>query len=320
MLYQLSYVGASWMLAAGARPAFAVPRRDGRSAAPAGSVSPMGHPAGSERQRQAVSRFRELHERGCFVIPNPWDPGSVRALESLGFQALATTSAGFAFSRGRPDALDALSVQDVLDHVAEIVAAAGVPVNADFQSGYADTSDGVAENVRRCVATGVAGLSIEDATGGDALYERGEAVQRVRAARAAIDETGTGVLLTARAECFLVGHPDPLAESIARLRAYAEAGADVLFAPGVREPDDIAAIVQAVAPKPVNVLMSGDTGVSVADLERLGVRRISVGSALARVAWGAVLDAAGGIARDGSFAGLAGAASFAELNALFARA
>jgi len=270
-----------------------------------------------DRQADLVARFRELHEHGCFVIPNPWDPGTVIALESLGFEALATTSAGFAFSRGRPDALGALTVEDVLEHVAEIAAAAQVPVNADFQSGYADTAEGVAENVRRCAATGVAGLSIEDATGADALYERAAAVDRVRAARAAIDETGTGVLLTARAECFLVGHPDPLAESLARLAAYAEAGADVLFAPGVREPGDISAIVEAVAPKPVNVLMSADTGLTVSGLEQLGVRRISVGSALARVAWGAFLDAARGIAGEGSFAGLGGAASFAELDALF---
>ena len=264
-----------------------------------------------------VARFRALHDRGCFAIPNPWDPGTVRALEACGFPALATTSAGFAFSRGRPDALDALSPEDVLEHVAEVVSAASVPVNADFQSGYSRTAEGVAENVRRCVATGVAGLSIEDATGGDGLYEPGEALERVRAARAAIDETGTGVMLTARAECFLVGVPDPLGEAIARLSAYAEAGADVLFAPGVRSQQDIAEIVRAVAPKPVNVLMSADTGLTLADLERLGVRRVSVGSALARVAWGAFLRASRLISEEGSFAGLARAASFEELNVLF---
>ena len=264
-----------------------------------------------------MARFRALHEQGCFVIPNPWDRGTVRALESLGFEALATTSAGFAFSRGRPDALDAMSLDDVLAHVADIAAAAQVPVNADFQSGYSATAEGVGENVRRCVATGVAGLSIEDARSGEDLYELDAATDRVRAARAAIQETGTGVLLTARAECFLVGGPDPLAESIERLRAYAEAGADALFAPGVREPGHIEAIVDAVAPKPVNVLMSADTGLTVSDLAALGVRRISVGSALSRVAWGGFLEAAGLIAREGSFAGLGAAAPFAELNELF---
>jgi 2-methylisocitrate lyase-like PEP mutase family enzyme len=274
--------------------------------------------ANAARQQELVTRFRALHEHGCFAIPNPWDLGTVRALERTGFLALATTSAGFSFSRGRPDALDALSVEDVLAHVAEIAAAAEVPVNADFQSGYAEGAEGVAANVRRCVATGVAGLSIEDATGADALYPREQALERVRAARAAIDESGTGVLLTARAECFLVGDPDPLAESIARLQAYADAGADVLFAPGVRELEQIRAIVQAVAPKPVNVLMSADTGVTLAELAQAGVRRVSVGSALARVAWGAFLQAARQIGEQGSFAGLAAAAPFAELNELFA--
>jgi 2-methylisocitrate lyase-like PEP mutase family enzyme len=268
-------------------------------------------------QRERVARFRALHERGCFAIPNPWDPGTVRALEELGFEALATTSAGFSFSRGRPDTLDALSLDDVLEHIAEIAAAARVPVNADFQSGYADSAAGVGENVRRCAATGVAGLSIEDGSGAGGLYGLGEAVARVSAARAAIDDSGTGVLLTARAECFLYGVPDPLADAIERLVAYADAGADVLFAPGVRERGDIEAIVEAVAPKPVNVLMSTDTGLTLPDLERLGVRRVSVGSALARVGWAAFLSAAGEIASKGSFARLGGAAPFAELNALF---
>ena len=273
----------------------------------------MGEPG----QAQLISRFRALHERGCFVIPNPWDPGGVRALEALGFEALATTSAGFAFSRARPDATDALDVEEVLGHVAEIVASAKVPVSADFQSGYSDSADGLARNVRRCVETGVAGLSIEDTTAAGSLYELDEALDRVRAARAAIDETGTGALLTARAECFLVGHPDPLGESIRRLEAYAEAGADVLFAPGASRPEDIRAIVQAVEPKPVNVLMGTDTGVSAGELEQLGVRRISVGSALARVAWGAFLAAARLISQEGSFAGLRGATPFPELNELF---
>ena len=273
---------------------------------------------GDGGQARLISRFRDLHERGCFVIPNPWDPGSVRALEALGFEALATTSAGFAFSRARPDASDSLEVDQVLDHVAEIVASATLPVSADFQSGYADSADGVAHNVRRCVETGVAGLSIEDTTRAGSLHELDDAAERVRAARAAIDATGTGALLTARAECFLVGHDDPLGESVRRLTAYAHAGADVLFAPGVSRAEDIGAIVQAVEPKPVNVLMSTDTGLSVAELGRLGVRRISVGSSLARVAWGAFLAAARLISEQGSFAGLRDAAPFPELNELFA--
>jgi 2-methylisocitrate lyase-like PEP mutase family enzyme len=270
-------------------------------------------------QAELIARFRALHEHGCFAIPNPWDPGGVRALEELGFLALATTSAGFAFSRGRPDAADALGVEEVLEHVADLVACARLPMSADFQSGYAESSEGVAENVTRCVQTGVAGLSIEDTRSTGGLYGLDEALDRVRAARAAIDETGTGVLLTARAECFLAGHPDPLAEAVKRLTAFAEAGADVLFAPGVSAPDDIRAIVQAVAPKPVNVLMSTDTGLTVGDLERLGVRRISVGSSFSRVAWGAFLGAARLLADEGSFAGLRTAAPFPELNELFSR-
>ncbi|HXB64327.1 MAG TPA: isocitrate lyase/phosphoenolpyruvate mutase family protein [Solirubrobacteraceae bacterium] len=262
--------------------------------------------------------FRALHAHGCFVIPNPWDAGSAKALQKLGFAALATTSAGFAFSRGLPDAPDALAVGDVLEHIADIVNAVDVPVSADFQAGYADDPDGVAANVRRCVDAGVAGLSLEDTRpephGG--LFEVSEAVERVQAARAAIDGAAD-VLLTARAECFLVGHPNPLAESVRRLQQYAEAGADVLFAPGVRERDQIRTIVEEVAPKPVNVLMSADTGLAVSDLARLGVRRVSVGSALARVAWGSFLDAAGTIARDGRFTGLHGAADFQRLNTLF---
>jgi 2-methylisocitrate lyase-like PEP mutase family enzyme len=263
--------------------------------------------------------FRALHERGCFVVPNPWDPGTALALQRLGFKALATTSAGFSFSRGLPDSPDALSVDAVLDHIAEIVAAAEVPVNADFQSGYALDPEGVAVNVRRCLDTGVAGLSIEDTTADPAepLFELSEAVERIRAARAAIDSTGADVLLTARAECFLVGHEDPLGESIRRLQAYAEVGADVLFAPGLRARSDIRAVVESVQPKPVNVLMSANTGLRVADLAELGARRVSVGSSLARVAWGAFLRATRNVVDEGSFAGLDGAATFAELNAMF---
>ena len=263
--------------------------------------------------------FKALHQSGCFVIPNPWDAGSARALATLGFQALATTSAGAGFSRGLPDVSGELGIEGVLAHVAELVAATELPVSADFQNGYAADAAGVAENVLRCVETGVAGLSIEDAPGprGQALLDPAEAIERVRAAREAIDSTGSEVLLTARAECFLVGHPDPLGESIRRLQDYAETGADVLFAPGVRHPTDIRALVDALDPLPVNVLISSDAGLTIADLAELGVRRVSVGSALSRVGWGAFLRAARTIADEGSFAGLDGAASFAELNAMF---
>ena len=253
------------------------------------------------------------------MIPNPWDAGTARALTQMGFAALATTSAGFGFSRGRPDDPSALNVDAVLAHVGDLVAATELPINADFQSGYAADADGVAVNVARCVATGVAGLSIEDGTGRHdrPLLDLPEAVERVGAARAAIDASGADVLLTARAECFLVGVAEPLDDSIRRLRAYVEAGADVLFAPGVRQPEEIRAIVDAVQPQPVNVLMSAATGLSVADLAALGVRRISVGSALARVAWGAFLQAAHELAEGGSFEGLDSATPFAELNAMF---
>jgi 2-methylisocitrate lyase-like PEP mutase family enzyme len=262
--------------------------------------------------------FRQLHEQGCFVIPNPWDTGTAIALAAMGFPALATTSAGFAFARGRPDTPTALSLDAVLDNIAEIVDAVDLPVNADFQAGYADDVQGLAVNVARCVATGVAGLSIEDASGSsdDPLYSLPEAVDRIRAARSAIDESGTDVLLTARAECFLYGRTD-LAEAITRLQAFADAGADVLYAPGVRTREDIAALVDALHPYPVNVLMGSDTGLTVADLAELGVRRISVGSALSRVAWGAFLSAASQIADAGSFTGLAQAAQFDHLNSLF---
>jgi 2-methylisocitrate lyase-like PEP mutase family enzyme len=261
--------------------------------------------------------FRKLHESGCFVIPNPWDIGTARYLRHLGFQALATSSAGFAFSQGLPDA--DVSCDAMLSHVAEIVASVDLPVNADFESGYADDAEGVARNVRRCVETGVAGLSIEDSTSDPSkpLFDLPVAVERMRAARAAIDSSGQNVILVGRAECFLVGHPDALKESIRRLQAYSEAGADLLYAPGVREREDIRAIVSAVSPKPVNVLMSANTGLKVPDLAALGVRRISVGSSLARAAWGGFVRAAKAIAEEGSFAGFDGAAPFAELNGFF---
>lgn len=263
--------------------------------------------------------FRALHESGCFVIPNPWDVGTVRALTQLRFRALATTSAGFSFTRGLPDSPTGLSVDTMLDHIAEITSVANLPVNADFQSGYASDPEGVAANVRRCVATGVAGLSIEDQTGVPErpLYDLPEAVDRVRAARAAIDSCGADVLLTARAECYQVGQPDALRQSISRLQAYAEAGADVLYAPGPRNLDDIRTIVESVKPKPVNALMATNVGLRVSDLAEIGVRRVSVGSALSRAAWGAFLRAAREIAKDGSFAGLDGAATFDELKAIF---
>jgi 2-methylisocitrate lyase-like PEP mutase family enzyme len=260
-----------------------------------------------------------LHEQGCFIIPNPWDVGTARYLQRLGFPALATTSAGYAFSQGLPDSVTALSRDQVLRHLVEIVGATDLPVNADFQSGYAADAEGVAESVRLCVATGVAGLSIEDATGNASrpLYDLPEALERLRAARAAIDASGVPVLLTARAECYLVGHPDAFRESIRRLQAYAQAGADVLFAPGVRKREEIQAQVAAVSPKPLNVLVSADIGLRIPDLAELGVRRVSVGSALARAAWAGLMRAARLLADEGSFAGLDGATPFSELNTMF---
>ena len=259
--------------------------------------------------------FRKLHASGCFVIPNPWDVGTARYLRHLGFPALATSSAGLAFSLGLPDA--AVSRDIVLSHVAEIVASVDLPVNADFESGYAHDPAGVAESVRLCVETGVAGLSIEDSTGdrSNPLYNLPMAVERMKAARAAIGDSG--VLLVGRAECFLVGHAEPLKESIRRLQAYAEAGADVLYAPGVRERADIEAIVSAVSPKPVNVLMSANTKLKVSDLAEMGVRRISVGSSLARTAWGGFIRAARAIAEAGSFAEFDSSAPFGDLNNFF---
>ena len=262
--------------------------------------------------------FAKLHESGCFVIPNPWDVGSARFLRHLGFRALATTSAGFQFTRGQADTVWGSPRDVVLAHVAEIVAATDLPVNADFQSGYAHDPEGVAANVALCVDTGVAGLSIEDATGDPGqLYELSFAVRRIRAARDAIAAQGAPVLLTARAESYLTGRPEPLEDALRRLTAYAEAGADVLFAPGPRTREELRAIVRAVAPKPVNAIVTANIGFTVADLADLGVRRISVGSALARTAWGGFIRAARAIAERGSFEGFDGAAPFAELNAVF---
>jgi 2-methylisocitrate lyase-like PEP mutase family enzyme len=264
--------------------------------------------------------FRALHERGCFVIPNPWDAGSARYLQHLGFKALATTSAGFAFSQGLPDSDVAVSRDRTLANIAEIVAAVDLPVSADFSSCYGVSPSDVADSVTRCVATRVAGLSIEDATGEPStpLYDLSLAVERVKAAREAIDRSDTGVLLTARAECYHVGHADPLRESVRRLQAYAQAGADVLFAPGPRKPEEIKALVEAVHPKPLNLLVVSDIGLGVDDIAALGVRRISVGGAFALAGWAAFMRAAQAVKMSGSFSGLANIASYPEINELFA--
>jgi len=261
--------------------------------------------------------FRKLHESGCFVIPNPWDAGTARYLRHLGFPALATTSAGYAFGEGLPD--NAVALESMLRHVAEIVAAVDLPVNADFEGGFAREPEGVAANVKRCVETGVAGLSIEDSTGdrGNPLFELPLAVERIQAARAAIEATGTGVLLTARAECYLTGHPEPFGEAMRRLEAFAKAGADVLYAPGVAAPEEIKAMIAALSPKPVNFLMFRNLGLRVTDVAEWGVRRISVGSSLARAAWSGFLRAAELIAKEGSFAGFDGMVPFAEINGFF---
>ncbi len=262
--------------------------------------------------------FAALHQSGCFVIPNPWDAGSARYLQSLGFQALATTSAGFAWSHARPD--NGITRDMALAHLHEMVAAVDVPINADFENGFAPDAAGVAENVRMAVATGVAGLSIEDSTGDAArpLFTLDEAVQRLRAARSAIDQSGGGVMLVGRAECFLVGRPD-LAETLARLQAYANAGADCLYAPGVTTREQIVALVEAVAPKPLNLLVGSASELTVADIAALGVRRISVGGALARSAWGGFMRSARVLAEQGRFDGFADAASGKDLNALFSK-
>ncbi len=258
--------------------------------------------------------FRALHQSGCFVIPNPWDMGSARYLQHLGFKAIASTSAGFAFAQGFPDG--AVPRDTVLAHLHELAHASDLPLNADFEAGYAEDPVGVAESVRLCVESGVSGLSIEDAVDGK-LYAIDDAVARIRAARTAIDKSGADVLLVGRAECFLVGRPD-LDETIARLKAYSNAGADCLYAPAIKTREQIVAIVDAVAPKPVNVLMSsGAAPLTVADLAGLGVRRISVGGALARVGWGAVMRVAAQIANEGRFDGLNDSAPGRELNALF---
>ena len=262
-----------------------------------------------------VQIFRQLHESGCFVMPNPWDPGSARLLAGLGFPAVASTSSGFSWSLGRAD--NHVSLQEALTHLRALSAAVDVPVNADFEGGFAIEPADVAANVAAATATGIAGLSIEDSTGDRAqpLFERGLAVERIRAARRAIDESGTGILLTGRSEGFIVGRPD-LGETIERLVAYAEAGADCLYAPGIRTDAEITTLVRAVAPRPVNVLVGSDF-TTVERLTALGVRRISVGGALARAAWAGLIAAATELAEKGAFGGLAGAADGARLDGLF---
>jgi 2-methylisocitrate lyase-like PEP mutase family enzyme len=272
----------------------------------------------SAQQTSAAAEFRALHESGCFVLPNPWDIGTAIYLERLGFKALATTSAGFAFSRGKPDG--GVSRDAMLAHIREIVEATSLPVNADFMAGYAHDPEQVAANVRLCVATGVAGLSIEDNTSrtDSPLHEKQLAVERIRAARATINASKTGVVLTGRCEAWLVHDPNPLHTALDRLASYAEAGADCLYAPGVSNPDEIAQIVKTVAPKPVNVLVSGfNYQLSFSQLADLGVRRISVGSGLALAAWGAFLRAAQDMKTNGTFNLLADNASSANLNGLF---
>jgi 2-methylisocitrate lyase-like PEP mutase family enzyme len=260
--------------------------------------------------------FRTLHLSGCFVIPNPWNVGTARYLQGLGFKALATTSSGYAHSQGYADG--AQSYDQVLAHFAEIAAAADVPVNADFENGFADDLGRLAENVTRCAATGVAGLSIEDFTGDDAnpLYDFDTALARVKAARKAIDACGGDVVFTARTEGFIKNRPD-LDETIRRLKAFADAGADCLYSPGIKTREQIEATVKAVAPKPINFLNSGAFGFTVKDLAEMGVRRISVGGTLARVAMHAFIKAASGIAKDGKFDSFGGVISNAELNAFF---
>jgi 2-methylisocitrate lyase-like PEP mutase family enzyme len=260
--------------------------------------------------------FHQLHEAGCFVIPNPWDLGSARMLQGLGFKALATTSSGFAWSRAHAD--NKVTRDMVLAHLHEIAAASDLPVNADFESGFAADAAGVGESVRLAVETGVAGLSIEDSTGDAArpLFDIDTAVERMRAARQAIDATGGDTLLVGRAECFVVGRPD-LDETIARLKAYADAGADCLYAPGLRSREQITAVVQAVAPRPFNLLVGWASDLTMAEIAEMGVRRVSVGGAMARAAWGGFLRAAKMLSEQGRFDGFADAASGNELNEFF---
>jgi 2-methylisocitrate lyase-like PEP mutase family enzyme len=260
--------------------------------------------------------FHKLHEAGCFVIPNPWDVGSARYLQGLGFKALATTSSGFAWSHGHRDG--GMSRDRVLDHLTEMVEATDLPINADFENGFAPDAAGVAMSVKLAVESGVAGLSIEDSTGNPSrpLHDVDTAVERLRAARQAIDKAGGDTLLVGRAECFLHGQSD-LDHAIHRLKAYSNAGADCLYAPGIRTAEQIRAVVAGVAPKPVNLLMGWPGDLTVSQIADLGVRRISIGGALARAAWGGFMRAAKLIVEQGRFDGFANAASGSELDAFF---
>ena len=266
-------------------------------------------------QGEKVEVFHRLHAEGCFVMPNPWDVGSAVALEQMGFPALATTSAGFAWTQGRAD--NGIRRDEALEHLREIAAAVSVPVNADFEDGFAREPSGVATNVKLAAATGISGLSIEDSTGdvGEPLYPIDLAVERIRAARQAIDESGTRVVLTGRSEGFVVGRPD-LDETVRRLKAYADAGADCLYAPFVTTAEQVSAIVDAVAPKPANLLVHSPF-ITVSGAASLGVRRISVGGSLARVAWAGALAAANEIAAEGTFSRLADLPGNKDLNSLF---
>jgi len=259
--------------------------------------------------------FRALHASGCFMLPNPWDVGSAVYLASLGFQAVATTSSGYAWTKAQAD--NHVTRDAVLAHLREMVAATDLPVNADFENGFGADAAGVGESVRLAVATGVAGLSIEDSTGAPdgSLFPLDVAVARIQAARRAIDENGGDTLLVGRAENFFTGKPD-IDDVLVRLRAYSEAGADCLYAPGIKTREHIEAVVNAVAPKPVNLLVSAPSEFTLQDLAAMGVRRVSVGGALARAAWGGAMRAAQALA-EGRFDGFAEAASGAELNALF---
>lgn len=270
----------------------------------------------SRSSAERIAAFRDLHRSGCFISPNPWDPGSARLLAQMGFKALATTSSGFAWSVGRSD--NHVTLEQALEHCRTMAGVVELPVSADFEGGFAVDPAQVAANVVRAAETGIAGLSVEDSTGDPArpLHDYDLAVERIRAARRALTASGTGLLLTARTEGFIVGRPD-LAETVRRLAAFAEAGADCLFAPGIRTDGEITAVVRAVAPKPVNLLV-GSGFISLARAEALGVRRISVGGALARVAWGAFLGAAEGIAGSGTFTRLDGAVPFARIDGAFA--
>ncbi|HEU0231497.1 MAG TPA: isocitrate lyase/phosphoenolpyruvate mutase family protein [Burkholderiaceae bacterium] len=272
--------------------------------------------APSIQQKRAT--FKALHEQGCFVLPNPWDIGSALYLQAIGFKALATTSSGHAWSHGQPDG--AMPRNAILAHLRAMVEATDLPINADFESGFATNPQGVAESVRMAVATGVAGLSIEDSTGDPdtPLLPIDEAVARMRAARAAIDETGGDTLLVGRAENFFAGRPD-LNDAITRLKAYSEAGADCLYAPGIRTREQITAVVAAVAPKPVNLLVGSTSEFTMKDIAAMGVRRVSVGGAMARAAWGGFQRAARALAEGGRFDGFADAAAGKDLNALFGR-